>query len=299
MEHQARTVEKVIGRIARSQHGVVTRTQLLGAGVSREEIRRRLQKGVLLRVHRGVYRAGHRAPGVHARYMAAVLACGEGALLSGRAAAHMYGLVKGSAPPPEVTAPTERRIKGIAVTRARRGEANDATTWHGIPSTTVPRTLVDLSSLLSLPDLARACHEAGVKHDTTPRQVEKVLERRPNAPGAKQLRRVLHGDVHVTLSALERRFLKLLREAALPLPQTNKPAGGRRVDCRWPEHRLTVELDSYRYHSSRHAWELDRRREREARARGDEFRRYTHDDVFERPAQMLGELRLLLRVAKG
>lgn len=66
------------------------------------------------------------------------------------------------------------------------------------------------------------------------------------------------------------------------------------MDCRWPEHRLTVELDSYRYHHSRHAWELDRRREREARARGDEFRRYTYGDVFEDPRLMLGELRLLL-----
>jgi very-short-patch-repair endonuclease len=193
-----------------------------------------------------------------------------------------------------VTAPTERRIKGITTRRARRGEARNATTWHGIPTTTVPRTLVDISSLLSLSDLARACHEAGVKHGTTPRQVDAVLTRRPNTRGAKKLRKVLHGDVHVTLSALERRFLGLLRQAALPLPETNRRVDGRRVDCRWPEHRLTVELDGYRYHRSRHAWELDRRREREARARGDEFRRYTHEDVFESPRFMLGELRGLL-----
>ena len=54
--------------------------------------------GALLPVHRGVYRVGHRAPSVEARYLAAVLACGEGALLSGRAAAHLYGLLKGPAP---------------------------------------------------------------------------------------------------------------------------------------------------------------------------------------------------------
>jgi hypothetical protein len=66
------------------------------------------------------------------------------------------------------------------------------------------------------------------------------------------------------------------------------------VDCRWPAQRLTVELDSYRYHRSRHAWENDRRREREAYARGDQLRRYTHGDVFERPAAMLQELRALL-----
>jgi hypothetical protein len=78
------------------------------------------------------------------------------------------------------------------------------------------------------------------------------------------------------------------------LPQTNRPAGSRRVDCRWPEQRLTVELDSYRYHQSRHAWEQDRHREREAHARGDDFRRYTYGDVFDDPRMMLAELRALL-----
>jgi very-short-patch-repair endonuclease len=158
---------------------------------------------------------------------------------------------------------------------------------------------VDLSSLLSSADLARACHEAGVLHGTTPRQVEGVLKTRPTTPGAKRLRKVMRGDVHVTLSALERKFLKRLDEAGLPRPVTNKPAGEKRVDCRWPQHNLTVELDSYRYHNSRHAWELDRRRERQAHARGDDFRRYTRDDVFEQPEAMLAELRTLLRVAKG
>ena len=155
---------------------------------------------------------------------------------------------------------------------------------------------MDLSSLLQLEDLARACHEAGVLHRTTPRQVEQVLTKRSNTPGAKQLRKVMHGEVHVTLSALERRFLERLREAGLPEPVTNRRAGAKRVDCRWPEHKLTVELDSYGFHNSRHAWELDRRREREAYARGDEFRRYTHDDVFEHPEPMLRELSALLRV---
>jgi len=122
-----------------------------------------------------------------------------------------------------------------------------------------------------------------------------VLAKRPRTPGAAKLRAILRGDIRVTLSELERRFLAVLREQGLPLPRTNKMATGRRVDCRWPEHRLTVELDSYRYHSSRHAWEQDRRHEREARARGDEFRRYTYDDVTERPRLMLAELEALIR----
>jgi hypothetical protein len=82
--------------------------------------------------------------------------------------------------------------------------------------------------------------------------------------------------------------------AGLPRPITNRVATERRVDCRWPAHRLTVELDSYRYHGTRHAWEQDRRREREAHARGDDHRRYTYGDVFEDPRQMLAELRRLL-----
>ena len=120
------------------------------------------------------------------------------------------------------------------------------------------------------------------------------MNRRPGRPGAGKLREILRGDVRVTLSKLERRFLVRMKEAGLPLPETNRPAGGRRVDCRWTELRLTVELDGYRYHHSRHAWEQDRRREREARARGDEFRRYTYGDVLEAPHYMLKELSDLL-----
>jgi hypothetical protein len=276
---------------------VVTRKQLLAAGVSSDEIAWRLREGSLIKVHRGVYRVGHVAPSIEARYHAAVLACGGGAVLSGEAAGWLWGLIKGTAPPPEVTTPGDRKVQGVRTRRARRRET-ETTTRHGIPITTVPRTLVDLSSLLQSADLARACHEAGVLYRTTPSQVDQVLQHRPSTPGAKRLRMVLRGDVHVILSALERKFLKRLDEAGLPRPVTNKPAGERRVDCRWPKHNLTVELDSYRFHNTRHAWELDRRREREAHARGDDFRRYTHDDVFELADQMLGELSALLRVAR-
>ena len=280
-----------LARLASSAHGVVTRAQLLRAGVTRHEIQQRVKTGALLPVHRGVYRVGHRAPSTEARYIAAVRAGGDRAVLSGRAAAYLLGVVKGTPPEPEVAAPTDRRIEGV---KTRRATQVDGTVWRGIPVTTVPRTLVDLAAFLPEEDLARACHEAGVRHHTTPAQVEAILARRPNAPGVRKLRAVMRGDVKVTLSQLERRFLYLLKKNNLSLPQTNRPAGGRRVDCHWPEQRLTVELDSYRYHHSRHAWEQDRRRERDARARGDEFRRYTYGDVVERPGTVLAELRMLL-----
>jgi len=172
--------------------------------------------------------------------------------------------------------------------------ARDVTTVRGVPVTTVPTTLVDLAGVLDDDEMARACHEAGVRYRTTPRQVSEVLERRPNAPGAARLRHILTGETRITLSVLERRFLELLRANNLPLPVTNRLAGGRRVDCRWPEHCLTVELLSYTFHLSRYAFEQDHRRAREAHARGDEFRSYTWGDVFEDPALMLNELRALL-----
>jgi very-short-patch-repair endonuclease len=273
-------------------HGIVDRAELLGAGITPKEITGRLRKGVLIREYDGVYRVGHRAPSVESHYLAAVRACGKGSVLSGRAAAYLWGLIKGAVPGPEVATRTERRIEGIKTRRARAPV--EATTWRGIPVTTVARTLVDLAAVLAADDLARACHEAGVRYGTTPGDVDAVLARRPNAPGAGNLRRILNGEVRVTLSKLERAFLERLKRTDLPLPETNRPAGSYRVDCRWPEHRLTVELDSYRYHHSRHAWEQDRRREREARARGDEFRRYTYGDVVAWPEWMLAELTTLL-----
>ncbi len=273
---------------------MVTRRELLRAGLTRHQVEERLRSGLLIRIYPGVYRVGHVAPSREASYVAAVLACGDRAVLSGLAAAHLLGLVKGQAPPPEVSAPTERRVKGIKTHRSRRMGRRETTVWLGVPVTTVPRTLVALAARLSPADLARAFHEAGIRHHTTPEQVEAVLARHPTAPGASMLRRVIHGDIHVTLSRLESRFLDALRHAGLPPPETNRRPGAHFVDCRWPEATLTVELDSYRYHRSRYAWEQDHRREREARVRGDEFRRYTYTDVFEEPAPMLNELRGLI-----
>jgi hypothetical protein len=294
VRHQGSTVEQVIGELASVSYGVVTRVRLLRAGITPAEIRWRLRIGALLREHRGVYRVGHRAPSFEARYLAAVWACGAAAALTGPAAGYLLGLVKrGSPPPPEVTAPTHLRVEGVR-TRRSAIPPGDRTIDRGIPVTTVPRTLVDLAADLCLDDLARACHEAGIRYGTTPAHLAAVLARRRNTPGAPKLRAILHGDARVTLSALERRFLELLRDAGLALPLTNRPAGGRHVDCRWPEQRLTIELDSYRFHNSRHAWEQDRRREREARARGDDFRRYTWADVFETPHQVLAELGVVL-----
>jgi very-short-patch-repair endonuclease len=293
MRHQVGSVDQILARLATATHGVVTRDELRAAGITPAAIRGRLRKGSLIAEYRGVYRVGHRAPSDESRYLAAVRAGGTAALLSGLAAAHLLGLLKGPAPQPEISAPTNRRVPGVRSRRVREPAAG--ITCRGVPVTSVPQTLVDIAARLDEGTLARACHEAGVRFRTTPADVAAVLARRPNSPGARKLRRILEGETPVTLSRLESRFLAHLRGDGLPLPPwTNRDVGGRRVDCRWPEYRLTVELDSYRYHSSRYAWERDRQREREAYARGDDFRRYTHDDVFIRPARMLAELRARL-----
>jgi hypothetical protein len=168
MAAKVSTVEAVLARLGSRQHGVVTRAQLLDAGLTRHEIQHRRLLGALLSVHRGVYRVGHRAPSVEARYLAAVLACGEGARLSGRAAAYLLSLLKGPVPAPAVTAPGERRVPGVRVRRGRI-DPRDRATHGGIPITAVPRTLIDLAADLSLDDLARACHEAGSATARRPR----------------------------------------------------------------------------------------------------------------------------------
>ncbi|MFL5826421.1 MAG: type IV toxin-antitoxin system AbiEi family antitoxin domain-containing protein [Thermoleophilaceae bacterium] len=292
MDPKSSTVELKIARLGKQAHGVVTREELLAAGVSSDEIRGRLKKGALIRQCPGVYRVGHCAPSLEAHYMAAVKACGKGAVLSGRAAAYLFGFIKGRPPAPEVTAPTMKRVKGVT-TRRRRADARDAMTYRRIPITTVACTLVDLTAFLTIEDVARACHEAGVRYRTTPAQVEKVLARRPRTKGAGNLRKVLRGEERVTLSKLERGFIKALVEERLPLPITNRVVGEHRVDCYWPEHHLIVELDGYRYHHSRHAWEEDRRRERDARSNRNEYRRFSYGDVFEDRSYMLAEIRAL------
>jgi hypothetical protein len=294
MGAQTSTADQVIAWIAARQHGLVTAVQLLEAGLTRRMIARRVEKGTLHRIHRGVYRVGHIAPSTKARYLAAVLAAGEGALLTGKAAAHLMKLFRGSEPPPEVVAPKERRIQGVITHRSSTISARDRWSHNGIPCTTIARTLVSLAESFPEEELARACHQATVLYRTQPEDVEAVLARHPNAQGATILRRILRGDTKTTLSKLERRFLQLLRANGLELPETNKEHQGRYIDCRWPARHLTVELDSYRYHATRHAWEQDRQREREARRRGDDFRRFTSGDVFETPEPMLDELRPLL-----
>ena len=284
----------MIAGIASRQHGLVTYPELVRAGITKKHIETRLARSSLFRVHRGVYLVGHGNLTLEARYLAAVLACGEGAALAGRAGGFLLGLLRSAPDMAEVITATERRVDGVITRRRRSAKPLPTIVFKRVPVLAPAALLVDLARSLTPTELGRACHEAGIRHKTTPANVEAVLRSQPNAPGARVLRAVISGEIKVTLSKLEARFLALLTADGLPLPITNRPAGTKRVDCRWPQHRVTVELDSYTFHNSRYAWEQDRRREREAIARGDQFRRYTYYDVFHTPDVVVCELRPLL-----
>ena len=272
--------------MAERQHGRVAWCQLVAEGIDRHAVQRWLEDGRLRRVHHGVYAVGHEAPSVDGDYMAAVLACGEGAVLSHRAAAHKLHLIPGRPPRPEVTVPTTagRRRPGIVVHRVKTLPPLDASTLDGIPITTVPRVLLDLAPSTGTTGLARACHEAWVRHSTGAGEFAACIARNANKRGVAKLRRALGTDV--TLSALEDGFVALLRRHGLPRPRTNVDHAGDKVDCHWPEHGLTVELLSYRFHATRRAFEAD-----VARRRRSNHLAYTYGDVFDRDAATAAELR--------
>jgi len=280
----------IAATIAARQHGRVTRRQLMAAGIDAKRIEHWLGDGRLQRVHYGVYAVGHLAPSMHGDYLGAVLCGGDGAKLSHAPGAHLFKLTRGTRPPPpEITVPTlaHRRRPGIVIHRVAALHPFDSTMREGIPITSVPRVLLDLAPRLAPTDLARACHEAWVHHRTTPIHVEACIARNPTKPGIATLRRALGSDI--TLSDLEEAFLALLAQYGLPRPRTNIAREGDKVDCHWPEHGLTVELLSYRFHATRDGFERD-----VARRRRSQHIAFTWGDVVERPGPTIAELRQLL-----
>ncbi|MDX6692171.1 MAG: hypothetical protein QOG15_3628 [Solirubrobacteraceae bacterium] len=266
-------------------HGRVTYKQLITVGVGEERIKRWLRDGRLRRVHHGVYAVGHTAPSWYADLMAAVLACGDEARASHASAGHLAGILKHPPPRHHVTVPTTagRARPSIIIHRVRHLHPLDAQTWHGIPATSVPRILLDLAPRLTDANLTRACHEAWIHHRTSPHHIEACIARNPHKPRAAKLRHAIGADV--TLSILEDGFLALLKRHNLPLPRTNIDHAGDKVDCRWPEHNLTIELLSYTYHATRHAFETDI-----ARRRRSNHIAYTYGDIHERGTQTAAEI---------
>jgi len=283
-----RPIAASVSRIAGRQHGRITVRQLLDAGVDRDRIKRWVADGRLRREHHGVYALGNPGTSAAGVYLSAALAAGSGAVVSHLAAAHLLRVVRGAMPPPEVTIDVAagRRRPGIVIHRSRL-PVLDVSDLDGVPITILPRVLLDLAPRLKAPALARACHESWVRHETIPSQIEACIARNPRKPGVDRLRRAL--GVDVTLSVLEDGFLELLRDHGLPRPRTNVDHGGDKVDCHWPASGITVELLSFRFHGSRHAFEAD-----VARRRRSNHLAYTYGDVFEHRSRTAAELASVL-----
>lgn len=286
-----RSSAATLARIAASQRGRITTAQLLEVGVDRHRIKRWVADGRLRREHLGVYALGHPDPSPQGTYVSALLAAGSGARVSHHACAHLLAVVRGGKPPrPEVTVPTtaHRQRPGIVIHRVRALHPLDTATLDGIPITTVPRVLLDIAPTTASDDLARACHEAWVRHRVTPPYIEACIARNPGKPGAAKLRRALGADV--VLSALEKGFLALLDAHGLARPRTNIDRKGDNVDCYWAHRQLTIELVSYRFHATRAGFETD-----VARRRRSNHLAFSYGDVFERGEATAAELALLLR----
>jgi len=284
-----RSSAATLARIAAAQRGRITTGQLLGAGVDRHRIKRWVADGRLRREHVGVYTLGHPDPSPQGTYMSAVLAAGSGAHVSHGACAHLLVIVRGRPPRPEVTVPTtaHRTRPGIVIHRVRALHPLDTANLDGIPITTVPRVLLDLAPTTEPGELARACHEAWVRHRVTPQYVEACMARNPGKPGGAKLRRALGSDI--VLSFLEKGFLALLHAHGLPRPRTNIDREGDKVDCYWAQRDLTIELVSYRYHATRYGFETDVARRRRSRHLA-----YSYGDVFERGDATAAEIAVLL-----
>lgn len=284
--------------MADRQHGVVARRQLVALGYSTGAIHRRVRRGFLCPVHRGVYAVGRTTPGRWGRWMAAVLACGPEAVLSHRSAAQLWGVVPlGGGFAIEVTRPTSaRRRETIRAHQARLRE-DEVARVEGIPATSVARTLFDLAAVVPFRQLERAFHEVEVRRLTDRVPVPVLLERHPGRRGAAGLRRLLASrePAGVTENELEERFLAFLDARGFPRPLLNAtlPVGGRllRPDCMWPRERLIVELDGGAVHRTDRAFEGDRRRDRELLAAGWRTIRVTWRQLHGEPDAVAADLR--------
>jgi very-short-patch-repair endonuclease len=268
--------------LARQQHGVVTRAQLRELGFSDEAIDHRLETCRLRPLHRGVFVLGGRAVGNLERWTAAVLACGEEALLSHQNAAELWGIRKPHAGLVEVSVPesVRRRPKGICVHRRSGLSDLDRRMQSGIPVTSPARTLADLSGRLHESQLEAAINEADKLGLVDPVALRGVLGEMSGQRGVPALRRLLDRQVFLlTDSELERTFLRLVRDVGLPPPQTGVWLNGFPVDFFWADLGLVVETDGLRYHRTPAQQARDRRRDQAHTAAGLTTLRFTHAQV--------------------
>lgn len=267
--------DQAIAAIARRQHGVVSIRQLHRAGLDNAAVSRRVRGGRLHRVGRGVYAVGHASLSREAQWMAAVLEAGAGAALSHLAAASLWQAWRRRVDRIDVVSP--RRSSLPHVHWSRRLDPRDTTGRHGIPVTTVPRTLVDLTDVLTAHQLANVIHEAAFRHRFSERATRAAMARADGRAKLDRLERAL--ELHVrgsagTKSDLEDEFLA---GVAGPEPLVNTRVAGVEVDFHWPDRKLCVEVDGPGHLRPRTQRE-DAARDRRLRAAGFEVVR-----ISERP----------------
>jgi len=289
---------QALADLAKRQHGIVSIRQLTGPlGYSRDAVVGATSAGRLHRLYRGVYAVGHTRLTEQGRCLAAVLACGRGALLSHDSAAWLWGISTKSPLPPSVITPVHRKPHaGILLHSSRTLAPEDRALREGIPVTSLARTFLDVAATSRTERLQRMLErseELGL-FDLGP--VESVLERNKGHHGAGPLRRALalYEPAAFSRSGLERRFLALVKDAGLPRPATGFNLAGYELDLYWPEHRFAVELDTYATHGSRAAFERDRLRDEELKLAGIELVRVTGARLEREASEVIRRISRLL-----
>jgi very-short-patch-repair endonuclease len=279
--------------LVKAQHGVVTRAQLLRLGFSSKAIEHRIDRGRLFPLWRGVYAVGR--PGVSqlGRWNAAVLACGSKGLLAHRSAAALWGMVERGPETIEVVVPSNvaRRRPGIRVHRRAVLRPEDRSFHHGIAVTSPAATLIDCASQIGGKSLEGMVNAADRLERVDPETLREEIKATPPRPGLPALRRLL--DRHAfrsTESELERRFLRLIRSAGLPIPETQAQVNGFRVDFFWSGLGLVVETDGLRYHRTPTQQSRDLTREQVHAAAGLTALRFAAAQVRDEPSVVTARL---------
>lgn len=292
-------VEQQINRLLTRQFGQVSRRQLLELGLGAEAIRHRVSTGRLSRVRRGVYGVSGAPPTREGRWMAAVLACGDDAVLSHLSAAALWRLTERDPAVIDTSLPgrSRRLHEGLRVHRPRHLDPEDCTRRTGIPVTTVARTLIDLAEVVGSRSLERLLDEAEYLGLLDQRELAEALERNHTRSGAARLRATLgrhEPGTTRTRSPLEEAFLRLTRKAELPAPEVNEPLGPYKIDFLWRAQRVAVETDGRRSHDRSAQRERDSARDAWLTANGYRPLRFTWQQVNQRPEEVLAALRTAL-----
>jgi very-short-patch-repair endonuclease len=293
--------EPVATWVAAHQLELITTAQLRLAGVSPDVVRTRGRQGTMRRVHIGVYHLGTPLMLPGARELASVLACGDGAVVRRRSAVALFGLAEPWEGEVEVLVPGRNcRRTGIDVARITELAETDRGFQHGIPIVGPALALLDFAAVATADELESAITEAYALKLVTEEQLREVIERHPHRSGAAALRAELDrvGGPMWTASKAERVMKDLMRAADLPMPRTRVKVVGFTADFLWPEYRLIVEIDGYRYHGHRYSFERDRLRDQKHKTAGYEVLRFTWRQLEDEPLRVIAVIAMAIgRVA--